>query len=238
MSLFFLLAPNVHAHMVQSVVGTITIEPTGRFSCQIDFDAVSFALNTLSQNVMDDDMRAILNGPPATLDARLAESKTRFAKSFAIICDGRNATIDTLTFPTAAALKRRWEVDAPLALPVIGKLEMHGHLPARARSLSFTFPAELGPVVLTVFRPGEEPGALVADPGEPTDPITVHLSTSATTTASSAPAPTAPYFPPPPPAAVTVPKRLIVAALLLLGTTAATVWVIIRRRRIEARVKP
>ena len=163
------------AHLLTLPVGTAAIQPNGRYSMDLTFDVIAFALDQRSENTADSAMNELLDGPPVILSARLNEAQARFKAEFSVLAGGRTGTVETLVFPSLEDVQR-YKDSAPAArLPVMLVLSLEGRLPAGARSASFRLPAKLGAVALTVVRPEQPIGVLMVTPGEATTPLPVKL---------------------------------------------------------------
>jgi hypothetical protein len=176
----------VFAHVLTLPVGTATIQPDGRYTMDLTFDVIAFALDQLSENAADSAMNELLDGPPEILSARLNEARTRFKNEFAILENGTAGTVETLVFPSLEDLQRYKESAPAVRLPVMLVLSLEGRLPAGSRSASFRLPAKLGRVALTVVRPDQPIGVLMVVPGEATTPLPVKLQDVASTSTDAA----------------------------------------------------
>lgn len=176
----------VFAHVLALPVGTATIHPDGRFTLDLTFDVIAFALDQLSENAADSAMNELLDGPPEILSARLNEARTRFKNEFAILENGTASTVETLVFPSLEDVQRYKESAPAVRLPVMLVLSLEGRLPAGSRSASFRLPAKLGTVALTVVRPDQPIGVLMVVPGEATTPLPVKLQGVASTPTDAA----------------------------------------------------
>jgi len=174
------------AHVPQTVTGTMTLHTDRQFECIVNCDIVAFVLDNPSPLVADDAMKALLDGPADQLDKLLVVANARFRDGFTVECMGSSASVEGVIFPDAADLERRWTVEAPSSLPIIWQLVVKGRLPEQATAAAFQFPKELGPVLLTVNRPAQEPVTLLADAGELTDPIPVQFKVGSSSPGLSA----------------------------------------------------
>lgn len=186
------------AHLSPIPVGTATIQADGKYTLDLTFDVMAFALDDFPENVADSAMNALLDGPERVLEERLAEARTRFQNGFSVLYSGKSGIVETLVFPSVADIARYKEA-APLPrLPVMLVLSLEGTLPEGARSVSFRLPAKLGAVALTVVRPDRPIGVLVVEPGEVTSPLPVKLDTaSAVPSPAGSPEPPVPVIPEP-----------------------------------------
>jgi hypothetical protein len=175
----------VFAHLLTMPVATATIRADGSYTLDLTFDVIAFALDQTSESTPDPAMNQLLDGPPAILGAQLAGARTRFTNDFAVLENGTTGTLETLVFPSLEDVQRYKEAAPAIRLPVMLELSLAGRLPAGARSVSFRLPAKLGTVALTVVRPGQPIGVLMAVPGKATTPLPVKLETSAAAPANA-----------------------------------------------------
>ncbi|MEI7909240.1 MAG: HupE/UreJ family protein [Verrucomicrobiota bacterium] len=185
--LWWAAALPVLAHITSLPMATATIQPDGKYALDLTFDVLAFALDDFPENVNDLAMNELLDGPAATLDARLARAQVRFKNEFAVLENGKSGTVETLVFPTVADIQRHAEASPLLRLPVMLVLSLDGRLPQGARSVAFRLPAKLGMVSLTVVRPEQPIGVWVVNPGEVTAPMPVMLDAMASASAADGP---------------------------------------------------
>ena len=161
------------AHPGALGMGTLTLEQDGRYSLELKFDVLSVALDVPSDGYFDEEMNALLDGPPAVLAARLADGKERFLAKFAILADGQPCAPGTLVFPGMADVQRHLDSDTLFRLPVMLPLTLTGQLPLGTRSLALRTPEKFEVVSLSIVHPDQRTDSLLAAPGEPTDPVAV-----------------------------------------------------------------
>jgi len=174
--LWLLWVEPMAAHLSPFAAATVSIEPDGQYALDLTFDLPAFALDELPQNTPDAAMNQLLDGPVEVLSNRLQEAEARFERQYYAVANGLTGSVSRVIFPTAADIQRYKESAPAIRLPVMLMLSLEGHLPAGARAVSFRFPPKLGTVALTVMRPDQAPGVLVANPGEPSPVLPIQLS--------------------------------------------------------------
>src|SRR5207244_7907016 len=111
---------------------------------------------------------------------------------FAILADGKQVKLSSLSFPTAADVMR-WKLSGVQPrLPVMLELFGEASIPRSTRAVAFVFPEVMGQVVLTVERPGAEPRSFALEEGRPSPVVPVTLATTSTAPAPLSPAPREP----------------------------------------------
>jgi len=176
------------AHVPVMAAATVTIDGGGRYAVALNFDVPPFVLDTPPQGTTDDAMNAWLAGPTNTLAAGLAAAQERFARGFAVVTDQGAGRAEAVTFPDVAELEQVKAAAPIVQLPVMLGLSVKGQLPAGARQVAFQFPEVMGIVAVTVNRPGQGPVSLVANAGELSEAVPLHLTNgSARTPVASAP---------------------------------------------------
>lgn len=171
----------VAAHLSPIPMATATIQPDGRFTFNLTFDVMAFALDSFPENVTDLAMNELLDGPVAELGARLGDAQIRFQKEFSVFANGTTGAVATLIFPSVADVQRYKESAPLIRLPVMLLVAVEGRMPAGSRSVSFRLPAKLGSVALTVVRPDQPIGVLIVNSGEATSPLPLKLEEVAAT---------------------------------------------------------
>src|SRR5579859_5738242 len=144
-------------HLPTLATGTASIEPDGRFTLDLTFDVLAFALNERPQDATDDAMRQLLNGPTNALAASVADAKSRFESEFVVLADSKPGTVTALTFPTLEDVQRYKESIGVVQFPVMLVLSLEGRIATNAHSVSFRFPVKLDVVAFTVMRPFQPP---------------------------------------------------------------------------------
>lgn len=172
-------AVSASAHLPCLATAQVAVERDGKFTLDLTFDLPPFVLNVTPQAATDDAMNNWLNAPSNMLAASLSEAQSRFQKEFSVTTDAGAGSLDKIIFPTVADLERYDNSVAIVQLPVMMTLSAEGELPAKARSVSFRFPAVMDIVAVTVSRPGQDPATLVANAGETTVPIPLQLASVA-----------------------------------------------------------
>lgn len=146
------------AHPAYLTGADARIDPDGSLHLTMQFDTLAFVLNDTSARIGNEPMEALLNGPRADLETRLAGAKARFLHGLVVATDLGAATTAAVEFPDVQAVLAWRDARRPV-LPVVLPVNVKGALPPRATSVTFRFPAVFDQVVLTVERPGEEPSA-------------------------------------------------------------------------------
>lgn len=148
---------HVEAHPAAVTGAVARVESDGAVHVALTFDALAFALNDTPDRVADADMNALLDGPRAELERRMADARRHFVEHFAVVADGVPGTISRLRFPTAADVQT-WGAARPgPRLPVLLSCDVDATISPATRRIAFRFPEVIGSVVLTVERPALEP---------------------------------------------------------------------------------
>ncbi len=154
-------------------MGTLSLEQDGRYALELKFDVLSLALDVPPDGYYDEEMNALLDGPQATLAARLADGKARFLAKFAVLADGQPCPPGSLVFPGMADVQRHLDASPVFRLPVLLPLTLTGQLPPATRSLAVRTPEKFEVISLSIVQPDQRIYSLLAAPGEPTDPVAV-----------------------------------------------------------------
>src|SRR5207244_11056317 len=97
------------------------------------------------------------------------------------------------TFPTLADVHRARDSGILPRLPLIQEAVLEARLPEGTTSVAFRFPEVMGPVVLTVERPGEEPYSEPVEAGTASSPLPIRLRAAAPQTPAAAEAVAEPF---------------------------------------------
>ncbi len=151
------LVGRAYAHPGYVTGAVARIQADGRVHVALTFDALAFALNDSPDRIADADMNALLDGPAAELERRMAEARRHFAAHFGVLGDGTPVPIGTLEFPSAADVRRSADARDGPRLPVLLTCQVEAVIPPSAHTVAFQFPEIIGTVVLTVERPAQEP---------------------------------------------------------------------------------
>lgn len=160
------LGRGAEAHPPVATSAVVKVSPSGDVDLTLSHDALAFALNDQSQNIPDEPMFELLNGPEDVLAASMREAATRFESLCIMSAGGERVPLRVVTYPSIIEIYESRAKRPKYPLPI--KLELHATavIPATSKSLRIRFPEMLGIVVLTIDRPGEEPVALPLDPNE------------------------------------------------------------------------
>jgi hydrogenase/urease accessory protein HupE len=167
------------AHPTLFTATQVCIKPDGSYRFFLRFDLLAFVLGKTSLEIADPPMNRLLDGPPQALEQKLAEAQKSFFQNFAIQTDRGPGKIERIKFPNLADIDHWKASGITPRLPVIGEIELEGHLPPDATDVALRFPAVLGSVVITVDKPGEEPYDEPVDPGTYSSQVPIHLHGSA-----------------------------------------------------------
>jgi hypothetical protein len=175
------------AHPATLVAADVQIHRDGGFIIRARFDVLAFALNDTPGRVDDASMNALLDGPGDVLEARLKDASDRFMRGCVVLVNqdrSRVVRAESIEFPTVEAIHRWRDSGIKPRLPVIDQAKLEGHLPAGTQSVEICFPEVMGPVVMTIERPGEEPFSEPIEPGMASSvyPIKLDSSTTSPTT--------------------------------------------------------
>ena len=188
-----------HAHPAQIVAAHATVNPDGRFQVTARLDLLAYVLNDVPARVDDEPMNALLDGPPDVLAAQLAQATERLQRGVTVIGDVATVRCEAAQLPTVVDVHRWRDSGIRPRLPVIQEVNVEGRLPAGTTRVAFRFPEAMGPIVLTVDRPGEEPYAEPVEAGHNSSSLSITLTqlggASASPDASSS-------MPQPPPSAI------------------------------------
>jgi len=168
------------AHPAQLVAANARIDADGRFQITAKFDLLAYALNDTPAQIDDASMNALLDGPDDVLEARLRDAGERFEHGVTILCDNGRPVVrgDTIRFPAVADVHRWRESGIRPRLPVIQDVSVEGRIPPGTTSVALRFPEVMGPVVLTIERPGDEPFSEPVEAGCASSRLTIHLRSS------------------------------------------------------------
>jgi hypothetical protein len=170
------------AHPARLVAASANIERDGRFRVLVKFDLLAYVLNDTPARIDDASMNALLDGPDDALDARLRDAGERMLHGTLVLCDPAPTPTQRIVrgqavhVPTVADVHRLRDSGVVPRLPVMGEVSVEGRIPDDATSVAFRFPEVLGPVVLTVERPGEEPCSEPIEAGCTSSSYAIHLS--------------------------------------------------------------
>jgi len=176
------------AHPAQLVAANASIHDDGRVRVVARFDLLAFALNDTPASVGDAAMNALLDGPSDVLNIRLIDARERFGRGVRILCGQRADVVrgEVTAFATVDDVHRLRDSGILPRLPLIQEVTLDAQLPEATTSVSFRFPEVMGPVVLTVERPGAEPYSEPLEAGTASSmlPIRLHAATAQTAVAS------------------------------------------------------
>jgi hypothetical protein len=185
------------AHPARMATATARVSADGAVEFTLRFDVPAYVLKDAPDRVSDDAMEALLGGGDGELDRQLREARARFAGDVGVIADGTVVPAEVMRFPSAADL-RPWRGADAQRLPAMVEVAARATLPEGTRTVSFRLPEIVGPVVLTVHRPGQDSLAMGIEAGDASPVIPVQLAprgaTSLPTTAvaeRASPAPVA-----------------------------------------------
>lgn len=166
------------AHPALFTSAEIYIQPDGRYQFFTTFDLLAFALHKTSVEIGDPPMNALLDGPPATLNAQIEQARAYFRDHTRLQTDRGPASVTRLQFPDLQEVEN-WKTSGKTPrLPVVARVEIDGALPVTASRVQFQFPATLGTVVLTVNRPGDDVYDGMIDPGFVSGAVPIRLDRS------------------------------------------------------------
>jgi hypothetical protein len=184
-----LLASMCDAHPAQLVAAHATFDRDGRFRVAAKFDLLAFALNDTPARIDDASMNALIDGSPDVLAARLKDAAERFRHGVTVLCGDDRAIVrgDSVQFPTIVDLQHWKDSGIRPRLPVIQEAVVEGRLPEGTRCIALRFPEVMGPVVVTIERPGEEPLSEPIEAGQAslTLPLALAIAPSPTPAAPS-----------------------------------------------------
>lgn len=167
---------SLEAHPASLTSAIATVEKDGRYTMVLRFDVLAFALNDTPDRVPDEAMNALLDGPVETLRRRMDEARENFAEQFQVLADAQVAAPARIAFPSADDVVRKKEGPGSPRLPILLEAEISGALSPASSGLAFRFPEQIGPVVLSVERPGEEAFAESVPAGDPSTELVLQLS--------------------------------------------------------------
>ena len=171
------------AHPAQFVAAHASFERDGTFRIAAKFDLLAFALNDTPARIDDASMNALLDGPSDALAASLQDAAERFRHGVVVLCGDDRAAIvrgDSVHFPTVADVHRWKDSNIRPRLPVIQEAVVEGRLPEGTRCIAIRFPEVMGPVIVTVERPGEEPISEPVEAGQAGSTIPIALAVAPT----------------------------------------------------------
>ena len=175
MLVLLLLSPaGAPAHPAPFTAAVAQIKPGGEVRLIVRFDLLAYSLNDTSERVGSAAMVELLSGPRAVLERRLTESRDRLLHGVSILGDHGEGAFTSIVYPSVEEIHAALKSDS--GLPGGLEAELTGKLPAGARSVAFRFPEVLGPLVLTVERPDEEPFSEPLEAGAPSNSLPVRLS--------------------------------------------------------------
>src|SRR4051794_4629971 len=70
------------AHPILNASAILTVSRDGRVELTVRHDALAFALNDTRERISDEQMIALMRGPPSDLERALEDGQQRFASGF------------------------------------------------------------------------------------------------------------------------------------------------------------
>ena len=196
-SLLIGASTTARAHPANVAGARAKVALDGTFVINARFDILAYIVGQTPLKVADAPMNALLDGPPENLKQALAGAQTRLARELKIQSDTGVGIVDAVEMPTLSQVQEWRDSGIPPRLPVMLTVNIKGHLAPGARTVSLAFPPMLGPTVVTIEIPTQEPFSQPLDAGAFSTPLTL----------AAPPTPT----PPPPtesPAALYKPKKV------------------------------
>jgi hypothetical protein len=142
-----LFSQEAAAHPAQFTNLQVKVDPAGGFKATVNIDILAFALGIPSANANNEELTALLDGPRAALEKRLADSGNRFRNEVVVRTDAGDAAISSWKFPglpeVETSLARRLE--PRILMP--GTISFSGEMPYGAHSLAIRLPYVLGDTV-------------------------------------------------------------------------------------------
>lgn len=151
-SLWLLAAAPARAHTASVTSAAVQIEPDASIHVSLHFNVLAFALNDIPARLDQAQIQEFLEAPQALLDSRVAAARQRLTKGIKITTDHGEVPLRSVSFPTSGEISEGADSGPVFLL----NAEVAGSLPPSASVVTFRFPEVIGPVVLTVERPGEE----------------------------------------------------------------------------------
>lgn len=161
------------AHPANMPAALIKVAGDGSIKLRLHCDILAYVLDSTPVDISDEPMNALLDGPPADLQARLNEARTRFIQQMALKSAKRGLKIDHVVFPTAAEIAAFVKAGTKNRLPVMMTITAEATLPAGSRSLSVVFPEVLSTVILTTEVANKEPISEPVEPGNASSTVSV-----------------------------------------------------------------
>src|ERR1044072_1357356 len=168
-------------HPANSPVARVKIRADGAVDLKVRFDLLAFILEQDPMVVLDPPMNALLDGPKADLDTRLAEAKIRFLKGMEAV----GGTVEDGSFPSTQDNHQQVATLPPPRLPVMSEIAVTVKFPPVVNRVSFRFPDVLGTVVLTTERPYSEPITEPVEPGNRSQPVKIPTEAEIATLAAT-----------------------------------------------------
>ena len=197
-SLLLGASTEARAHPANVAGARAKIALDGTFVINARFDILAYIVGQPPLKVADAPMNALLDGPPENLKQALSDAQTRFAREMKVRADNGAGTIDSVEMPTLSQVQDWRDSGIPPRLPVMLTVNIKGHFPPGAQTVSLALPAVLGPTVVTIEIPTQEPFSQPLDAGAFSTPLTL----------AAPPAPT-PLPPTESPAALYKPKKVV-----------------------------
>ena len=165
------------AHPAAINSGTLHIDrATGRFELTVQCDVVCYIMGTPPGHMTDELMGLLQGMSDKDVADEIARKQLWYEAQLSILGDGKEATIESVTFPAADKVRdvQRGQGEAwdSARLPITVK----GTLPRGAERCTVRFPLDLGVVVLSVMRDGGQASVVMAPAGKPTGRIVIDAS--------------------------------------------------------------
>jgi hypothetical protein len=209
------------AHSVNVPMALLVIHRDGSFTLDANFDLPAYVLNDTPARIGDDSMNAWLDADDTTIANSLNDAKTRLQHAIVFTANDHDFRATLTGFIGLSEVRAYRTSGITPRLPMMAPATLRGNLPAGATSFTLRFPEVLGPVILTLERPAEEPLSASLEPGETSEAFTIPnlvQTTAPPILAASSTQGTAPRNPAP--MTNSTPFVVGAIALLLLSITA------------------
>jgi hydrogenase/urease accessory protein HupE len=167
--LILLIATVVRAHEVQPARATIDINGP-RWQLSVRWDLAAHLAGVTAGHINAEDIDKITGASDAELTAKITDADELLQSEIHIELDGQRMPLTPVGAPPPEVLRSAAKATGSAALVTSN---FRGDVPANATELAVRFPAELGPVVLTVNVPGFEPFHQLLEPAGYSRPMQI-----------------------------------------------------------------
>jgi hypothetical protein len=165
--LILLMTTLVEAHEVQPARVAVDIDGP-RWRMSVRWDLAAHLAGVSAGHLNAEDIDKITGASDAELAKKITDARELLEAEIHIEFDGQRVPVRDMTAPPPETVRMAAKATGSAGLST---MDVQGDLPSNAAELSAAFPAELGPVVLTVHVAGFEPLHQLLEPAERSGPM-------------------------------------------------------------------